>query len=146
MEKQIENLKESFYNDGFVYCILTNLKGHERNLVKIGKIEMRRLDTEQQVLDKLVRRYNTYYPDYEILDFMRTGNCHKAETNIFERLKLKGLHYKRELFFHEQELIKEAFDIACEKYPNIQDLLEKTPVTILTSFNNNLREKEMCQF
>lgn len=141
----MEYLKESFHNDGFVYCILTKLQGHKRHLVKIGKIEMRRNDTEQQVLNKLVRRYNTYYPDYEILDFMRTGNCHKAESDIFQILMSQGIHYKRELFFYEQEIIREAFDKACEKYPSIQDVLEKTPVTTLTNLNRELRESEFSK-
>jgi hypothetical protein len=43
-----------YLNDGFIYCILTNLK-HEQNqipLVKIGKIEMKRQDTDEQVYNK----------------------------------------------------------------------------------------------
>jgi hypothetical protein len=106
---------------------------------------MRRNDTEQQVLNKLVRRYNTYYPDYEILDFMRTGNCHKAEYEIFQILTSQGIHYKRELFFYQQEIIRDAFDRVCEKYPSIQDVLEKTPVTTLTNLNRELRESEFSK-
>ena len=94
----IEELLESYDNDGYIYCLMTGLSvlsngssQQEHSLVKIGKIGMKKNENEQQVIDKLLRRYNTYYPDYDVIHFMRVGNCHKAEMSIFE--SLKHLHY-----------------------------------------------------
>ena len=141
-----DELLDSYENDGYVYCIMTglNIRSYtvlELNfvsLVKIGKIGMKRNETEQQVLDKLVRRYNTYYPDCEVIQFMRTGNCHKAEVSIFE--SLKHLHYKREIYTYKFEDIQDAFEKAAKEYPNIQEILEKADVKVVSDFNKKLRD------
>lgn len=132
----MDELIDSYENDGYVYCIKTGLND---NLVKIGKISMKQNDTEQNVIDRLVRRYNTYYPDCEIIEFMRTGNCHMAELNIFDLLK--HLHYKREMYNYNYEDINEAFNKSVKKYPTIQDRLKRFDVKVLSELNRKIREK-----
>ena len=141
-----DELLESYENDGYVYCIMTglNIRSYtvlELNfvpLVKIGKIGMKKNETEQQVLDKLIRRYNTYYPDFEVIQFMRTGNCHKAELSIFE--SLKHLHYRREIYSYKFDDINVAFEKALKEYPSIQERLEKADVYVVSDFNKKLRD------
>lgn len=141
-----DELLESYENDGYVYCIMTglNIRSYtvlELNfvpLVKIGKVGMKKNETEQQVLDKLIRRYNTYYPDFEVIQFMRTGNCHKAELSIFE--SLKHLHYRREIYTYKFDDISMAFEKALKEYPSIQDRLEKADVSVVSDFNKKLRD------
>lgn len=146
MSEETTNIVNSYYNDGYVYCILTGMYVKSHNLmvppplVKIGKVEMKKNETEQQVVNKLVRRYNTYYPDYEIIQFLRTGDCHKAEEYIFELLK--PLHYKREIYVYSYEHIIEAFEKASIKYPNIQDLLEKEDIKNVINANRIIRDME----
>jgi hypothetical protein len=137
-----DELLESYDNDGYVYCIMTGLnKVNSMSLVKIGKIGMKKNETEQQVIDKLLRRYNTYYPDYEVAHFMRTGNCHKAELSIFE--SLKHIHYRREIYTYVFEDIKTAFEKAGMEYPNIQEQLEKADITVVTELNKKLRQRDI---
>jgi hypothetical protein len=143
-----DELLESYDNDGYVYCIMTglNIRSYtvlELNfvsLVKIGKVGMKKNETEQQVLDKLLRRYNTYYPDYEVIQFMRTGNCHKAELSIFE--SLKHLHYKREIYTYNFDDIQVAFEKAGKEYPNIQEILERTDIQVVSELNKKLRARD----
>lgn len=142
-----DELFDSYENDGYVYCIMTglNIRSYtvlELNfvpLVKIGKIGMKRNETEQQVLDKLIRRYNTYYPDFEVIHFTRTGNCHKAELSVFEYLK--HLHYKREIYTGNFDDIRSAFERMEKEYPNIQDKIEKADINVLSNLNKKLRER-----
>lgn len=136
------SLLDSVKNDGYIYCILTGMKNKMGdNLVKIGKIEMKRNETEHQVINKLLRRYNTYYPDYEIVQFIRTGNHHEAEIYIFDLLK--HLHYKREHYIYNAKDIEDAFNNGNEKFPNIQELLEKSSVEDISLLNKNIREQEI---
>ncbi len=136
----IEELLESYDNDGYVYCLMTGLNAMDVSLVKIGKIGMKKNENEQQVIDKLLRRYNTYYPDYDVIHFIRVGNCHKAELSIFE--SLKHLHYKREIYTYEINDIASAFEKAVREYPSIQERLEITDISIISELNKILRERE----
>jgi hypothetical protein len=144
-----DELLDSYDNDGYVYCIMTglNIRSYtvlELNfvpLVKIGKIGMKKNETEQQVLDKLIRRYNTYYPDFEVIMFMRTGNCHKAELSIFETLK--HLHYRREIYTYKFDDIHSAFEKAAREYPNIQEQLEKADISVVSELNKKLRARDL---
>ena len=137
---QLDNLVDSYYNDGYVYClkIPSNIFGVE--LVKIGKIEMKRDDTEQNVIDKLLRRYNTYYVEYDVLEFMRVGNCHLAEKYIFEILK--EMHYKKEMYVYDNMKITNAFKAALERYPNIRDRLASVDINTMSKLNGVIRDKE----
>jgi hypothetical protein len=137
-----DELLESYDNDGYVYCLMTGLsKVNSMSLVKIGKIGMKKNETEQQVIDKLLRRYNTYYPDYEVVHFMRTGNCHKAELSIFE--SLKHLHYRREIYTYVLGDIKAAFEKAGMEYPSIQEQLEKADIYVVSELNKRLRLRDI---
>ena len=134
-----EQLIESYYNDGYVYCLSTGLNHDDVPLVKIGKIEMKRNDTEQQVLNKLLRRYNTYYPDYDVIQFVRVGNCHKAELYVFELLK--EYHYKREIYYYN-EIISDMFEKICDEYPSIQEQLVCIDTNVVSVVNSKIRELE----
>jgi hypothetical protein len=134
-------LLESYDNDGYVYCILLPEPISAMSLVKIGKIGMKKNESEQQVIDKLLRRYNTYYPDYEVVHFMRTGNYHKAELSIFE--SLKHLHYRREIYTYVFEDIKIAFEKAGIEYPSIQENLEKADISVISELNKKLRGRDI---
>ena len=137
----MDKLVDSYYNDGYIYCLSTGLKVNDISLVKIGKIGMKVNDTEQQVINKLLRRYNTYYPDYDVLQFVRVGNCHKAELSVFELLKDTGLHYKREIYYNNNK-ISEVFDNIREEYPSIQEQLLKSDSITISSLNNTIRKLE----
>lgn len=137
----MDKLVDSYYNDGYIYCLSTGLKVNDVPLVKIGKIGMKVNDTEQQVINKLLRRYNTYYPNYEVIHFIRVGNCHKAELSVFELLKDTGLHYKREIYYNNNK-ISEVFDNIKEEFPSIQEQLLKSNSTITSNLNNIIRKLE----
>lgn len=137
----MDKLLDSYYNDGYIYCLSTGLKVNDVPLVKIGKIGMKVNDTEQQVINKLLRRYNTYYPDYEIIHFIRVGNCHKAELSVFELLKDTRLHYKREIYYNNNK-ISEVFDNIKEEFPSIQEQLLKSNSTTTSNLNNIIRKLE----
>lgn len=137
----MDKLLDSYYNDGYIYCLSTGLKVNDVPLAKIGKIGMKVNDTEQQVINKLLRRYNTYYPDYEVIHFIRVGNCHKAELSVFELLKDTGLHYKREIYYNNNK-ISEVFDNIKEEFPSIQEQLLKSNSTTTSNLNNIIRKLE----
>ena len=137
----MDKLLDSYYNDGYIYCLSTGLKVNDVPLAKIGKIGMKVNDTEQQVINKLLRRYNTYYPDYEVIQFIRVGNCHKAELSVFELLKDTGLHYKREIYYNNNK-ISEVFDNIKEEFPSIQEQLLKSNSTTTSNLNNIIRKLE----
>jgi len=131
----------SYYNDGYIYCLKTPLYSSNENLVKIGKISMKKKETEQQIVDKLIRRYSTYYSDnFEIIYFKRVGNCHEAEKEIFN--VLKNIHYKKEMYLYKQKQISSAFDTISAEYPCLQTLLNKVDVYTLSSINKTLRQLE----
>lgn len=133
------DLINSYLNDGFIYCILTNLKNREIPLVKIGKIEIKRQDTEEQVYNKLLRRYNTYYPEYSVIHFKRTGNCHLAEVLVFK--ELKELHYTKEMYLFNESEIQEAFIKASDRYPCVDELLKTCyNINVLNNTNELMRK------
>ena len=139
MEKQSAELVNSYLNDGFVYCILTKLKKDDFQLAKIGKIQFKRQDTEQQVYKKLLRRYNTYYPEYTVKNFTRTGDCHLTEISIFRELKKHSLHHNKEIFIYDEHLINSAFQKACDKYPCITKLIYNSDINVLNYTNKLMK-------
>jgi hypothetical protein len=112
----------------------------KKQLVKIGKTKMKTQDTENQVIKRLLTRYNTYYPEYDVLHFIRTGNCHLAEKHIFKNLK--KFHYKKEIYVYDKKQIQRAFDIAKRSYPNAQEQLLELDVDQLTTANETIRNLE----
>ena len=135
-------LISSYYNDGYVYCLLTRMSDpvSKNPLVKIGKTKMKTQDTENQVIKRLLTRYNTYYPEYDMLHFIRTGNCHLAEKHIFKNLK--KFHYKKEIYIYDKKQIQRAFDIANKCFPNAQEQLLELNVDQLTTANETIRNLE----
>jgi hypothetical protein len=112
----------------------------KKQLVKIGKTRMKTQDTEKQVIKKLLTRYNTYYPEYDVLHFIRTGNCHLAEKHIFKNLK--KLHYKKEIYIYDKRQIQRAFNVANRCYPNAQEQLLELNVNQITIANETIRSLE----
>lgn len=142
MDMKQSRLINSYYNDGYVYCLLTRMSDpvSKKQLVKIGKTKMKTQDTENQVIKRLLTRYNTYYPEYDVLHFIRTGNCHLAEKHIFKNLK--KFHYKKEIYVYDKKQIQRAFDIAKRSYPNAQEQLLELDVDQLTTANETIRNLE----
>jgi hypothetical protein len=127
-------------NDGFIYCIKTNLKYNDKNIVKIGKTKFGNKKSKNEVENHIMQRYGTYYPDCSILYLQRVGNHHKAEKMIFKLLK--NIHLKKELFYYYENSIKIAFKNIINKYPNIDSFLNKKNAKDLTKINVNRREIE----
>ncbi len=133
-------LVDSYLNDGFIYCILTGLSHNGNKIVKIGKTSMKIQDDETQVYKKLLTRYGTYYPDYSVVHFKRTGNCHSAEKLVFK--KLKKLHYTKELYFFDESKIELVFGKVINRYECLEELLNKYSDTeVLNKANRILKNK-----
>lgn len=139
---QQSKLISSYYNDGYVYCLLTRMRDpvSKKQLVKIGKTKMKIQDTENQVVKRLLSRYNTYYPEYDVIHFIRTGNCHLAEKHVFKNLK--KLHYKKEIYIFDKKQIQKAFDITNKCFPNAQEQLLELNVDQITTANETIRNLE----
>jgi|LakMenE18May11ns_1017448.scaffolds.fasta_scaffold9954569_5 hypothetical protein len=139
---QQSQLINSYYNDGYVYCLLTRMQDpvSKKPLVKIGKTKMKIENTEKQVVKKLLSRYNTYYPEYDVVHFIRTGNCHLAEKHVFKNLK--KLHYKKEIYIYDKKQIQTAFDMINKCFPNAQQQLLKLNVEQITTTNETIRAFE----
>jgi hypothetical protein len=127
-------------NDGFIYCIRTNLKYKNKNIVKIGKTKFGNKTSKIQVENHIKQRYGTYYPECSILHLQRVGDHHKAEKTIFDLLKKN--HLKKELFYYSENTIKNAFKNITKKYPSINHFLNKKNIKDLTNINVNRREEE----
>lgn len=132
-------LKTNYKEDGFIYCIKTGIEINKREIVKCGRIEMKIEEDEIEIVNKLLRRYNTYYADCEILYWKRVGNNKEAEKRLFE--KIKELHYEKEKFWLD-ERIKEAFEEVETEYPSIEDTISKIPIEKQTKLNVEIRLKE----
>jgi len=128
-----------FKNDGYLYCINTDININDKLIVKIGKIGMKMNETEIQVENKLSRRYSTYYPEHNLLYFQRVNNCHKAEIDLFE--SISSLRYKRELFYYDKDAIEIAFSMISKKYPDIDNMIKKMDINELTQLNKDIRMK-----
>jgi hypothetical protein len=134
-----ENLTSAYLNDGFIYCILTKLKHNNIPLVKIGKIGMKVNEDEDIVNQKLISRYNTYYPGYYIIHFQRSGNHHLAEKFVFENLK--SIHHSKEMYYFDEYRIQYAFKNAQDLYPSVEKLLQTCyDLDILNRTNRDIRE------
>lgn len=125
-------------NDGFIYCIKTNLKYNDKNIVKIGKTKFGNKKSKSEVENHIMQRYGTYYPDCNILYLQRVGNHHKAEKMIFKLLKKS--HLKKEFFYYSENTIKIAFKKITNKYRSVDHFLNKKNVKDLTTINVNRRE------
>jgi len=86
-------------NDGFIYCI--NFNFDNKQVIKIGLTKLHKNDTILKCKNKLKSRYNTYYPNYELLYFKRVNNVIKAEEYI--KKQLKNYHLKNELYLYKNK-------------------------------------------
>jgi hypothetical protein len=127
-------------NDGFIYCIRTNLKYNKKDIVKIGKTKFGNKSSKNQVENHIMQRYGTYYPDCSILYLQRVGDHHKAERMIFKLLKKN--HLKKELFYYSKNSIKIAFKKITNKYPNVNSFLNRKNVKDLTKINITRRTED----
>lgn len=130
MEQQII---DSYRNDGFIYCISYG----DGSNIKIGKMQNNICDTLEDSETKLLTRYSTYYPDCKIIKCVRVGNYHNAEREIFNLLR--EIHYKKEHYFNNKNLINDAFTIIMNKYPDVNQLLLKCNPIEMTRINDYLR-------
>lgn len=139
--KQIgKTIYENYLNDGYLYCIKTNMDG--KDVVKIGKTSMKLKDDEDDVITKLQRRYNTYYPQYDMLYFVRVFDHNTAERELFQKIIDLKLKDRCELFEYDRERIDVAFGEITEKFPSIHDLINKLEPEELTSLNEKIRKIE----
>jgi hypothetical protein len=106
-------------NDGFIYCILTGLTHDGNKIVKIGKTSMKIQYDESQVYKRLLSRYSTYYPEFSIVHFKRTSNCHSAEKLVFKQLK--KLHHKNEMYFFDKSKINSIFGKVIDRYKYVEE-------------------------
>ena len=133
-------LNKLIENDGFIYCIKTNLKYANKEIVKIGKTKFGNKNSKREVENHIMQRYGTYYPDCSILHLQRVGDHHRAEKMIFKLLN--GHHVKKEFFYHSDKNINFAFEKITQKYPNVDVFLNKKTVKDLTKINVIRREEE----
>lgn len=137
----MEYLEENYKEDGFIYCIKTGLKDKNgREIVKCGRVEMKREELEMEVVEKIIRRYSTYYTECEILYWKRVGNNKKAEKELFK--KIRELKYEKEKFILEEKKIEESFEEIGRVYPNIEEVIEKISIEKQTELNNIIRNIE----
>lgn len=132
-------LNENYKEDGYIYCIKTGLKVENKEIVKCGRVEMKIEENEIEVVEKVLRRYNTYYTDCEIIHWKRVGNNKKAEKRLFE--KLKELHYEKEKFINDSK-IENIFNEIEKEYPCIESIIGKVSIEKQSLLNKTIREKE----
>ena len=129
----MSKLESLIQNDGFIYCIRTNLKYEEKDIVKIGKTKFGNKKRFCEVKNHIMQRYGTYYPNCSILHLQRVGDHHKAEKMIFRLLK--KYHLKKEMYYFDRNSINIAFKKITKKYPNIDSYLHKRNIRDLTKIN-----------
>ena len=132
-------IKDNYKEDGFIYCIKTGLKLNGKEIVKCGRVEMKREESEMDVIEKLIRRYNTYYTDCEVLYWKRVGNNREAERDLFK--KIKEFHYEKEKFIYDKK-IEIAFEQLEEEYPSIENIIGTISIEEQTELNRVIRLKE----
>ncbi len=133
----IDRVVESYDCDGFLYGIRMNLDG--RMLIKIGKTGMKVGESDDSVITKLQRRYNTYYPSYEMLYFVRVCDVDNAEKYIFSLLSELRLNEKHEHFEYLPSKIEDAFREVRTYFPCILTMIQGMTPEELTVLNGTLR-------
>jgi hypothetical protein len=139
LDGKVSKLDKLIENDGFIYCIKTNLKYSDKDIVKIGKTKFGNKNSKKEVENHIMQRYGTYYPDCSILHLQRVGDHHRAEKMIFRLLN--RYHVKKEFFYQNDKNIKFAFKKITLKYPNIDVFLNKNNAKDLTKINVVRREE-----
>ena len=95
-------------------------------------------DSDELTLNKLLNWYSTYFPDCKIYKFLRVSNYHQAEIEIFNILN--SIHYKKEHFYWDEQLITYAFNEIELKYPDINSIIINTEINQLSEINKKLRQ------
>lgn len=123
-------------NDGYIYCIKTNVYHKKKEMVKIGKTQFGNLTCYNQVHTKLLQRYRTYYPKCTILKLIRVNNFHTAEKMCFYKLKNTSLHIKNELYYYNSKIMDNIFINIYKNFPDINSIVNILPLSILNDFND----------
>lgn len=134
------NIKNAIENDGYIYCIIGCFIEKDNTIIrtcKIGKTEMKQ--SESCTLQSLLNRYSTYIPDCKIYKFIRVSDCHKAENDIFNMLT--NIHYKKEHYYFEPNIIDNTFNEIKIRYPDVNTLIINSDINTISNFNKQLREK-----
>jgi hypothetical protein len=131
------DVKIDIKNDGFIYCI--NFNFDNKQVIKIGLTKLCKNDTILQCKNKLKSRYNTYYPNYELLYFKRVSNVIKAEKYV--KKELKKYHLKNELYLYKNKrYVKTCFNKLDKLYININDYIKQLNINELTELNKKRRK------
>lgn len=132
-----EKLIDSYLNDGYIYCILQK-SNNQTQIVKIGKMSFASSKTKEQLEQRLLLRYSTYFPGCSIFLCERTGNHHLAEKMVFK--ELSRIHHKKEWYFFNEAKIKFAFKKSIDKYPSVEILLGSCyDLSVLNRANRDIR-------
>lgn len=135
----LEYIKENYKEDGFIYCIKTGFNENGKSIVKCGRVEMKKEENEFDVVEKVLRRYNTYYMDCEIIYWKRVGNNREAEKKLFR--KLEKLHYEKEKFYYDKQ-IEDIFNEIEKEYPSIENIIGELSIEKQTKLNGFIRINE----
>lgn len=123
--------------DGFIYCISINFDN--KKVIKIGLTKLLKNDSCNKCKMKLKTRYNTYYPNYDLVYFKRVNNVISAEN--FIKQKLKKYHLKNELYLYNKRIVKSVFNDLDTHFLNINEHIKTLSTTELTKLNQHLRKK-----
>lgn len=142
------NILEACKNDGFIYCVTSNIILNGKQVVKIGKTQGTHPNISRSKiiensfyndsLNNLIQRYSTYYVNFKVLFFIRVGNHHNAEKMLFEILH--KYHIEREFYYYNKFAIDIAFKSVEKKFKNINELIPHLNYTELTYLNYYIRE------
>lgn len=135
----IKYITDNYKEDGFIYCINTGIKSGDKEIVKCGRVEMKQEENEIDVVEKILRRYNTYYTDCEIVHWKRVGNNKLAEKELFRRLK--DFHYEKEKFWYDK-IMEKIFEEIELDFPSIENVIGKVTVENQTKLNTRIRNIE----
>lgn len=139
-EKYYEYIRKNYKKDGFIYCIDNGMKIKGMKVVKCGRIRMKRDEDEWMVVEKLLKRYNTYYINCELLQWKRVGNNIDAERKLFSILS--SLHYEKEKYIYEKNTIDKAFKQVEDEFPTIESIITKMSIQKQTQLNEHIRQVE----
>jgi hypothetical protein len=129
--------------DGYLYCIKTHFYGQD--VVKIGKTTMKLSDEEDDVIIKLQRRYNTYYPDYDMLYFVRVIDVHNAEKQLLKKMDDMRVADRLEIFVYDAQRIESAFDKIQVSFPSLDVLVRGLSPYWLNVLNSEIRRLQKIE-
>lgn len=140
-DKAIVNFEK---RGGFLYCLTYDNNIKNVGYVKIGMTHRKLNETNENVLDRLKKRYHTYYPHVNILKFVKVSDCDKAEKTLFTCLK--KYHLTNELYKYNKRAIEQSFNKVLNKYSDLSMILTRLDAVELTKLNQTLRNKFTINF